>query len=648
MRPYSTAVLGCALSILAGAAQATPVPALAQDEALPEYQAHSVNLPARASYLDEHGAIRIGGAEHAQFIIDRFNALFTSSHPGLRFADHAKGTTATMPLLTYGRMLFGPMGRTANAAELQAYEKAVGAAPVEIRIARTSDDAQQEMSYSIGIYVNRANPIERLSARQVARIFSNGNPEGDLSRWGQLGAGGVWKERAIHPFGTPEFTGMGTYMQSEQLQGRAFTPAYEQWGSTETILKRLEQDPAGIAFAAIGHENATLRQLAIVAADGRTETRGSRPDVASGLYPYGRYVYFYLRREPGQALDPVAKEYLRLVLSRQGQEIIASQAGGYIPLSAAEVRAELRKLDELAEDANANAVGRHQSGLSLAGADDMADLLRQLNAMHSRTYPAAHIEMALKGSSTGLPALTAGAASVAVVTHEASPAEIAAFRQVWGYPPFLIRIGYTGFGQRSPAVYVNRRNPLPSLNMQQLTQIFTAGAAAGNLNFWSQLGLKDGWQQRRIHLYGLRDDGGSATVLRSAHLGKLPFAAHYEALGSPQAILTAVADDPYGIALLGPADVAPLPAALRILPLAPAEGSAAVTPSRENVAAGSYPLSVYVQLYINRAPGQALDEALRNYLKTALSAAGQRAIAADRRHLPLSADDLTAERKKLD
>jgi phosphate transport system substrate-binding protein len=644
MRLSSTAALGCALFFLATTAFA----ALAQDEALPEYQAHSVDLPAQASYLDEHGAIRIGGAEHAQFIIDRFNALFTSSHPGMRFADHAKGTTATMPLLSYGRMLFGPMGRTANAAELQAYEKEVGAAPLEIRVARTSDDARQEMSYSIGIYVNRANPIERLSASQVARIFSNGNPQGDLSHWGQLGAGGVWKERAIHPFGTPEYTGMGTYMQSEQLQGRAFTPAYEQWGSTEAILKRLEQDPAGIAFAAIGHENAALRQLAIVAADGRSETRGSRQDVASGVYPYGRYVYFYLRRDPGQALDPVAREYLRLVLSRQGQEIIASQAGGYIPLSAAEVRAELRKLDGFAAGTGAGAQRRSASAVTVAGADGMTDLLKQFNAMFSQTHPATPVDLTLKGSSTGLPALTAGAASVAVVTHEASSAEIAAFRQVWGYPPFLIRIGYAGFGQRAPAVYVNQRNPLPHLNMQQLAQVFTAGAAAGNINFWSQLGLKDGWQQRRIHLYGLRDDGGSATVLRTGHLGKHPFAAHYEALDNPQAVLAAVADDPYGIALLGPTDTVPMSAALRILPLAPAEGAAAVTPTSENVAAGSYPLSVYLQLYINRAPGQALDEALKNYLKTALSPAGQKAIAADRRHLPLSANDLAAELKKLD
>jgi phosphate transport system substrate-binding protein len=295
---------------------------------------------------------------------------------------------------------------------------------------------------------------------------------------------------------------------------------------------------------------------------------------------------------------------------------------------------------------------RDEAHLILAGAEGMTDLLTQFNALFARAHPAAHIDMALKGSVTGLPALTAGAATIAVVTHEASAAESAAFRQVWGYPPFLLRIGYVGYGEGTAAVYVNRRNPLPGLSMQQLARVFTAGNAAGNINFWSQLGLKDGWQQRRIHLYGLRDDGGSATVLRTGHLGKQPYAPHYEALDSRQAVLAAVADDPYGIALLAPGETVALPESLRILPLSSADGKLAVMPSRDNLAAGKYPLAVYVQLYLNRPPAQALDEQQRNYLKLILSPAGQSLMAgaagSEAGYLPLSADDLKKEIQKLD
>ncbi|WP_211444270.1 PstS family phosphate ABC transporter substrate-binding protein [Collimonas humicola] len=308
--------------------------------------------------------------------------------------------------------------------------------------------------------------------------------------------------------------------------------------------------------------------------------------------------------------------------------------------------------DKLSAAAASNQPQRDAVRLTLAGAEGTSDLFTQINAMFAGTQPAVRIDMALKGSVTGLPALTAGAASIVVVTHEASAAEIAAFRQVWGYAPFLLRIGYAGYGQNAPAVYVNRRNPLPGLSMQQLARVFTAGAAAGNINFWSQLGLKDSWQQRRIHLYGLRDDGGSATVLRTGHLGKHSYASHYEALDSRQAVLAAVADDPYGIALLAPGDTAALPELLRILPLSAADGTAAVTPSRDNVASGKYPPAVYVQLYLNRPPAQPLDEQYRNYLKLILSPAGQNLMAgaagSKTGYLPLSADDLKKEIKKLD
>ncbi|AIY40607.1 Phosphate ABC transporter [Collimonas arenae] len=298
----------------------------------------------------------------------------------------------------------------------------------------------------------------------------------------------------------------------------------------------------------------------------------------------------------------------------------------------------------------------NESYLLLAGADDMNDMLKQFNLRFAAAQPNVNVKMVLKGSVTGLPALTAGAASMALLTHDPSPAEISAFRQVWGYAPQAIRIGYAGFGPDSrhklpPAVYINQRNPLTSLTTQQLTQVFTVGSVAGDINFWSQLGLKGAWEQRRIHLYGLRDNGGIATALRSEHLGKQPFSPQYEALASPQAVLDAVADDPYGIALLGPATIGPNAAALRILPLASANGATPITPSRGNVAAGKYPLSVYVRIYVNRAPGKALDASVKNYLETLLSPAGQGLIADVAEatgYLPLSADDLLQEKKKLD
>ena len=331
---------------LAGVLVAAPALA-AVDPQLPAYQAEHVQPGAGAPYLSDDGAIRIGGAEHVRYIVERFNAALLKQHPGWRFQDESKGTTSAVPLLTHGVTLFGAMGREINPLEVSAYSKIVGTAPLEIRIALAANDTSQHLATSLAVYVNRANPLAQVSAEQVSRALSVGNPQGDLSTWGQLGLKGQWALRRIHPYGTPEFTGFGTYMQSNHLQGRSLTPAYEAYGNTEDILTRLAADPAGLAVAAIGLSNAQIKALPIVGKDGSLTT-GTEAQVRAGQYPYGRFLYLYLRREPGKAIDPVAREYLRFVLSRQGQQIIASQPKGYFPLSAEQARAELAKLDEVA------------------------------------------------------------------------------------------------------------------------------------------------------------------------------------------------------------------------------------------------------------------------------------------------------------
>lgn len=345
VRPFLTVALPLALGVLLNP--------LAQasgniDPALPNYTPQPAHPLADARFVDNTGAFRIAGADHVDFIVKRFNAALRDAHPDWRFRIESKGTTSAVPLLTHGVTMFGAMGRAINPLETSAYGKIVGRAPLEIRVAYASDDTSQHLATSLAAYVNRANPIDSLSIEQINRTLVIGHPKGDFSRWGQLGLKGEWAERAIHPFGTPEFTGFGTYMQKDQLNGLPLAPHYEAYGKTELILERLAADPAGIGIAAIGLENARIKQLGILDPATGKITTGTPAQVADGSYPYGRYLYFYLRREPGKTIDPVVREYLRFVLSRQGQTLIASQPKGYLPLSATDARAELAKLDEVA------------------------------------------------------------------------------------------------------------------------------------------------------------------------------------------------------------------------------------------------------------------------------------------------------------
>jgi phosphate transport system substrate-binding protein len=316
------------------------------DPAFPSYAPSNIRPVAGAPYSAQDGAIRIGGAEHAKFIVERANALYAKTHPGAKLVDVSAGAETAIPMLTFGRILIGSMGRPIKPLETDGFKRMVGAEPVEIRVAHAANDTSQHLATSLAVYVHRDNPITQLTTRQVAKILSVGNAGGDFSRWGQLGLKGEWTRRLIHPLGTPEYSGFGVWMQANQLDGKPYSAAYEEYATTGELLKRLENEPGGMTVAAIGRETPLIKQVAVADTPEGPFIKGTAAEVQANQYPYGRYLYFYARREPDGRIDPVARDYLKLLLSKEGQDIIASQANGYIPLNAAEAATERAKIDQ--------------------------------------------------------------------------------------------------------------------------------------------------------------------------------------------------------------------------------------------------------------------------------------------------------------
>jgi phosphate transport system substrate-binding protein len=347
MRPFSQsafsltrAAAGCAVLFLArlGAA-GMPV-----DPELPAYEPRPVEAPSDARYLLPDGSIRVSGADHAKFILEGFGALFGQSHPAVKFTLDLKGTTTGIPFLAHGLTPFAPLGRDINPhPELVQYKELNGAAPLELRVAHASN-ASHRLATSLGIYVNKANPLDRLTMDQVARIFTWGNPKGDYGLWGQVGLKGSWARRPIRAITTPSWTGFGIYMEKFHFGNRRLRST-EAFDDSAQILRRVGEDPAAIGFAAIGRPAPDIKMLALAPKAGAAYSSGSPEDVVSGAYPLHRYLYFYVRRAPGQPVDPFVKEYFRMVFSRDGQQIVASEPDGYLPLTAAQAAAELAKLD---------------------------------------------------------------------------------------------------------------------------------------------------------------------------------------------------------------------------------------------------------------------------------------------------------------
>jgi phosphate transport system substrate-binding protein len=588
--------------------------------------------------------VTIVGYNDMTGIFAALNPIFLRMHPGVRFHIDLKGTATAAPALTVGVSALAPMGAEFSAMELEAYRSYVGADPLPIRVAHCSVNPHA-LSAPVGILVNRLNPIDRLTVDQVARVFTTGGLRGDVTHWGQLGLPGEWAARPIHPAGIAEeaAAGLAAFML-KKMGGGPFTPGYAGFAQSAQVVQLVGEDPAAIGFASANIVNPRTKLVAIAEGDGKYYS-ATAPEVVSGNYPYDRYLLIYLRRVPGEPLDPFAKEYVRLVLSSEGQQAIAQAPPHYLPLNAREISEELAKLDA--------PIDARRSPVT-AGSGGTERLLAELNGLFARTHP----ELAARLPRGGLPSLslygiTTGVSAIALMDREAWPLEIRPFHQTYGYEPTGIRIGRAGYSApgrpNPPGIYVNARNPLPGLTLEQVVRVFTTGGVDADLTDWGQLGLQQ-WAQHAIHLYGPRDDGGLVSALRHAKMGVLPLARRYEPRSSAARILQAVADDPYGIALVGWCDARLISAAVRMLPIAEKTGKPFAACNYQEVLAGKYPLSPVLYLYVNRTPGQPLDPFVEKYVRLALSPEGQEIVASEKSgpgYLPLNVSDVAEELAKI-
>lgn len=259
---------------------------------------------------------------------------FQRQYPNVRIQIEGKGSSTAPPALISGTAQLGPMSRPMKGEEIDEFEKRYGYKPSVLRVAVDG----------LAVYVNKDNPLDKLTLQQIDAIFSKTRRLGakkDIKIWSDLGLSGEWAGRPISLYGRNSASGTYGFFKEIALGKGDYKDQVKEQPGSASVVQGVTEDRYAIGYSGIGYRTAGVKALAIAGRDGQyysTEVE----DVLSGKYPLSRFLYVYFNRKPNQPLDPLVREFLRFVLSREGQEIVIKD--GYLPLTGKVIAEEQAKL----------------------------------------------------------------------------------------------------------------------------------------------------------------------------------------------------------------------------------------------------------------------------------------------------------------
>ncbi|WP_084605210.1 PstS family phosphate ABC transporter substrate-binding protein [Desulfonatronum thioautotrophicum] len=293
------------------------------DPALPEYTPVS----------GISGNLSSMGSDTLNNLMTLWAEAFQSYYPNVNIQIQGAGSGTAPPALIEATANFGPMSRDMRASEIEQFEQRFGYAPTKVTTAVDT----------IAVYLNKDNPLDCLSVPEVDAIFSAtrrcGHGE-DITRWGQLGMSGAWENRDFTLYSRNAVSGTYGFFKEVALCGGDFKPTINEQPGSASVVQGVTESLNGIGYSGIGYITSGVK-AASLNIDG-TCFEPNAENAASGDYPLARGLFLYVNKHPNEPLAPVEREFLRLVLSKQGQEVVVRD--GFIPLPetvAARVRAQL-------------------------------------------------------------------------------------------------------------------------------------------------------------------------------------------------------------------------------------------------------------------------------------------------------------------
>jgi phosphate transport system substrate-binding protein len=293
------------------------------------------NLPAYEKTAGVSGNLSSVGSDTLANLMTLWAEEFKRLYPNVNVQIQAAGSSTAPPALTEGTSNLGPMSRLMKDKEIEAFEKRHGYKPTPIAVAIDA----------LAVFVHKDNPIEGLTLEQTDAIFSSTRTCGgaaDISKWGQLGLAGTWDNRGIQLYGRNSVSGTYGYFKKHALCSGDFKNTVNEQPGSASVVQSVSASLNGIGYSGIGYTTSSVRSVPLSKSADKPFVEATPDNAVNGSYPLARFLYVYVNKAPGADLDPLTREFINMVLAKQGQEVVVKD--GYIPLPAKVAEPEKTKL----------------------------------------------------------------------------------------------------------------------------------------------------------------------------------------------------------------------------------------------------------------------------------------------------------------
>ncbi len=343
-----------AAAILIGATLLAPL-SVAQHAVKGEFQETNhakpvAGIPTYKPVASISGHMQSIGADTMEALMKSWIDDFQKLYPGVKIDMEAKASGTAGPALSSGKADLGPVAREMLPDEEKEFQTKFGYKPYAVAVAGGSYRTPGK-THAITFFVNEKNPIDKLNYAQIDAIFSKTRKRGykEATKWGDVGATGEWADKPIHLWGLIRPNGIAHFLEDRILDGGEWKSGIQERTTVGSLAaldatnQGVAKDPYAIGYAGFGNMMQGVKAVALAKNGGGPYYKGTFDEVLAQKYPLSRVIYIYVNRAPGKPLEPKVREFLRFVLSSQGQNDVVKE-GIFLPLPLSMDKEQLAKL----------------------------------------------------------------------------------------------------------------------------------------------------------------------------------------------------------------------------------------------------------------------------------------------------------------